>query len=499
MYYLCFLVCASELDDSNVNSVDGNQIGVKSSQEDNSQISLENDNGDSMYSQQESSEIDDGVGNVLSEDTILGKSDDGEIPSYNIAKEGDYELSSEIDDGVDKDLSEDTIVGKSNDEDILGYNIAKYWDYELIKTPKNYGDNEIILKVVEEKSRNPIPDVEVNFFWNNNRKSGITNSDGEVSYIVPFVYGTHEITISITDKIEGDNRISYNYHGAGCADLKLSIGGKDIPTKLTTSYPSGKYFQAKLVDYNHNKALKGVKLLLKIYTGKTYKTVTLTTDLNGVVKYELYKLSVGSHKMVVSIKDTNQFKANSKTSSIKISKPALKVSAPNVRNIIKKGVFKVTVKNKKFGNLMKGKTYAIKTDSKGIVSLKTKSLKIGSYNVVVSIKGNSNYKSASLKSKITMVKSKIKTKFTPEGPAGHIADYLYPGGIFAGIKIYPKLTGADGKVLKKKITVKTAYRTITGKSGDGFVLSKDEYYDGKATIIFAEDNYYCGTKFVYTF
>ncbi|WP_405306192.1 Ig-like domain-containing protein [Methanobrevibacter sp.] len=469
-------VCANELDDSKVNSVDGDQIDVKSSQDDNSQLSLEKNNGDSMYPQYE---------------------------------------SSEIDDEVDNDLSKDTILGKSND-DVIRYNIAESWDYELIKTPKNYGDRELIIKVVEERNRLPIPNVTVNFYWNNNHKSGITNSDGEVKYILPFVYGTHKIDITINDKTDGDDRISYDYYDGGfptsVAYLKLSIKGIDIPTKLTTSFPSGKYFQAKLVDYNFNKPLKDVKLLLKIFTGKTYKTITLTTDSNGVAKYELYKLSVGSHKLKVSIKDTVQFKANSKSSSIKISKPSLKVSAPKVRNIYKKGVFKVTVKNKKFGNPMKGvlvkikvytgkkyKIYKIKTNSNGVASLKTKSLKKGSHKVVVSIKGNSKYKSASVKSKIVIVKNKIKTKFTREGPNGQMLDFLNPGGIFAGIKIYPKLTDANGKVLKKKITVKTAYRTINGKSGEGFSLSTSEYYDGKATIIFAEDNYYCGTKFVYTF
>ena len=482
-------ICASESNSTDIIGEDDGQIlevDNQSLRDDDSEISLENDN------EQES--MDSNGEDLISNQQV-----------------------NEVFDASDTEISDDAILSKSDDE-IKGYNIAIGWDFEVIKTPKSYGDREVIFKVVNSEDRTPISNAVVNFYLGNSHSTAKANSDGEVKYTSPAVYGKQEILLTLEDyydSVNGDH-ISYDYDNGDRgfnAYLRFSIGGTDIPTKLTTSYPSGKYFQAKLVDYKFNKPLKNIKLLLKIYTGKKFKTVTLTTNSKGIAKYALYKLSVGKHKLVVSIKDTKHFKANSKNSKVTISKPALKVSAPKIRNVYKRGVFKVTVKNKKFGNPMKKvlvkikvytgkkfKTYKVKTNSKGIASIKTKSLKKGSHKVVISIKGNSKHKSASAKSKITIVKSKIKTNLCLEGPNKQILDYVYVGGVFANaIKVYPKLT-ANGKVLSKKITVKTSNgKKITGQSGKGIVISSSDYNSGKMTFVFAEDNYYCGAKYEYTY
>ncbi|WP_305557850.1 hypothetical protein [Methanobrevibacter sp. V74] len=47
------------------------------------------------------------------------------------------------------------------------------------------------------------------------------------------------------------------------------------PTKLTTTYDSGKYFQIKVT--KDSKPMVGVKLKIKVYAGNKYKTISLTT------------------------------------------------------------------------------------------------------------------------------------------------------------------------------------------------------------------------------
>ena len=209
--------------------------------------------------------------------------------------------------------------------------------------------------------------------------------------------GTHNIKISY----EGDD----NYNNASkSTTLKVNKATVTItPTALNTTYDSGKYFQVKVLDAN-KKAVSGLKLTLKIYTGsKVTSTVTVTTNASGIAKYSASKLSIATHKVIVSLSNT-YYTASSKTSSIKVSKAPTTVTAPVVK--YKKGAnkyFKVTVKNKATGKVVKSlaikikvytgkkyKTYTVKTNTKGIAQLSTRYLKKGTHKVVIS-SGNSKY------------------------------------------------------------------------------------------------------------
>ena len=83
--------------------------------------------------------------------------------------------------------------------------------------------------------------------------------------------------------------------------------------KVTAYHKSKKYFK---VTVKKGKAIKGLKIKLRVYTGKKYKTYTIKTNSKGVAKFNTKKLKVGSHKVVViSKKKGYKFK---KTSKIKI-------------------------------------------------------------------------------------------------------------------------------------------------------------------------------------
>ena len=135
---------------------------------------------------------------------------------------------------------------------------------------------------------------------------------------------------------------------------------------------------------------------MKVYTGKKYKTYTLTSDKNGLIKFKTSILSVGTHKIEITAGNTN-IKLSKVKTSIKVKKASAIISAEKI--VKKPSKIKITVKNKASGNPIKKnkftvkvhtgkevKTYKIKTDSKGILKISTKKLKKGSHKIDVILK-----------------------------------------------------------------------------------------------------------------
>lgn len=187
------------------------------------------------------------------------------------------------------------------------------------------------------------------------------------------------------------------------------------PTALSTTYNSGKYFTLKLVDKNSKKVLSNIKLKLRVYTGTKYKDYYVTTNSNGIAKFKASTLAVGTHKVEITSANNN-YAVTKTTSTIKIAKAKTIIKAPKVTYKYKKSkYFSVTVKNKATKKVVKSlkvkvkvytgkkyKIYTIKTNSKGIAKLNTKTLTKGTHKVVLS-SGNSNY-AISAKSTIVIKK-----------------------------------------------------------------------------------------------
>ena len=197
--------------------------------------------------------------------------------------------------------------------------------------------------------------------------------------------------------------------------VQSAIGVTVTPKALSTTYDSGKAFTITVVDAN-KKPVSGLKLTLKVYTGKTSKNYYATTNSKGVASFAgASKLAIGTHKVEITSSNKN-YVVKKTTSTIKVSKAKTTVKAPKVTVKAKKSkFFKVTVKNqatkKAVSNLKialkiytgkKYKTYTVKTNSKGVAQFNTKSLSIGSHRVVVS-SGDNKY-TVSAKSTITVKK-----------------------------------------------------------------------------------------------
>lgn len=261
-----------------------------------------------------------------------------------------------------------------------------------------------------------IPNANILIKFSNGKQVKLTtNYKGVATYSIPFGIGVYSAEVSVLDNATAD---SVNVKSIKIVKAPVKI----IPKKLSTTYGSGKYFQVKVVNSKTNNPISGVKLSLKVYTGKKYKTVTITTNSKGIAKYSASTLKVGSHKIVASLKNKKLFSGKAKTSSIKVSKAKITISAPKSVSVYKSGTFKVTVKNKNTGKAMKGikvtlkvftgkkyRTYNVKTNSKGVASVSTKSLSVTTHKVLVNVKGTSNVKKASAKSSVKVIKQKTPT------------------------------------------------------------------------------------------
>ena len=281
-----------------------------------------------------------------------------------------------------------------------------------------------------------------------------TNSKGIINLgVSDLSVGKHKVVISVDPEDKG--YMPGLYEKSVTSYITVSkIPIKIKASKLSTTYKSGKYFKVKITNSKTKKAVKGIKVILKVYTGKKAKTVTLTSNSNGIVKYSSSKLKVGKHKVVLKVKTNKNIKGSSKTSSIKVSKAALKIVAPSkINNYKKAGKFTATIKNKVSGKAVKGikvtmkvytgkkyKTYTVKTNGKGKASFSTKSLGKGKHKIVVTAKGNSNFKKASKKSSVTIVKNRISTRISTNHKFMYMSDldgqplvgygefHLYAGG-----------------------------------------------------------------------
>ncbi|MDO5859791.1 MAG: hypothetical protein Q4Q55_03535 [Methanobrevibacter sp.] len=184
-------------------------------------------------------------------------------------------------------------------------------------------------------------------------------------------------------------------------NVKISKKAVILKTKkLTTTYYSFDYFEVKVIDSN-KKIVKGAKLKLKIYTGKKYKTVTVTSDFEGIARYDTGLMSAGVHKVVISV--GGGFSAKTVTSYIIMKPEKLKITTKtnNWYDSSQLGVCIHLNKNLRFNNLKvqlkvftgnKYKTYNVVTGyskiykSKGICGIQTNKFSAGIHKVLITIK-----------------------------------------------------------------------------------------------------------------
>lgn len=284
-------------------------------------------------------------------------------------------------------------------------------NFGLSQTSAYYKEAKLKFTLTNILNKQGLAGEPINLKFSNGKKVTVTtNAKGVATYTIPFKPGTYSVTASTVSKYIKKNSVTLNKFIIGKTYLKVSTNS------LTTSYNSGKTLNLKVTNYFTHHAMKNVKVSLKVYTGKKSKTVTVTTDKNGIAKYDASQLSVGSHKIEIKTAES-YMDVVKKTTNVKITKAKLIINAPKItadENTTK--AMKITVKNKETKKAMKninvkvkvytGKSYKtlnLKTNSKGQVSISSDSLTKATHNVAISVKGNSNVNAAAIKSTITII------------------------------------------------------------------------------------------------
>lgn len=160
----------------------------------------------------------------------------------------------------------------------------------------------------------------------------------------------------------------------------------------------------------------------------------LSSTVDNVVSVSSDKSDVLGAKSKIatklSVSDTTYNKANT------IFKVTLKDNSSN------------TLKNQKVSLKVNGKTFSATTNKKGVASIKTNALSIGTYTISLSYAGNSNYSASSLSKKVKVLSSVKGSDLTKYYGYHSIyqATFFKNGEALANTNVSFKL---DGKTIKK--------------------------------------------------
>ncbi len=353
------------------------------------------------------------------------------VADYNVSKGIQLVNASYSDNGLSNLLIKTAMIeGKSNlviiSPDIIVYNKLDKFNI-----------------TVTDIKGNPVSDIKISINISGTEYTVDTDLNGVVLIDLDLSKGNYSVNI----RFDGDERYaSINLNST--ITVLSTINSSD----MTRGYNSPYDFIATFVD-NEGNPLNNVKITLKVNN----KEYTLNTDENGALK--LTKLSVGTY----SITSINPVTFEEVTNKVKILK-----RITNNKNLVMDyrdgSKFKVRIigdNGKVVGAGVKVKvtfnkrTYTLKTNKKGYVSLAIKSVP-KTYKITVEYKGYKVYNKIKVKSVIkakNISKKKVKK-----------------------IKYTATLKTSKGKALKgKKVTFKIkgkTYKAKTNKKGVAKVYLK---------------------------
>ena len=310
-----------------------------------------------------------------------------------------------------------------------------------LAAPGNHGEYDLSLKlnlkqiknglyqvsIVDSKGNiaNDFNSVDIPIFLN--QYSTVTPQKGDTCVIVSIkngvgtadfrnLYGSFKTTGNvITAVFPGmSQKVVDNYY------TQLNIKDANIPinptTKLTsskiTTFPlSDKYLSVKLTN-SKGKVISGEKVTFK-FNGKTY---TSKTNSNGIAKVKVSLSTKKTYSVTISYAGSDVYKSSKTTTKIivKSGSKKSKITASNMK--VKKNTKKTfklkltdgstgkTLKSQKVVVKLNGKSYTIKTNSKGIAKLAIKLTNVKKYKVSVKFLGNDDYKAVSISKTITVIK-----------------------------------------------------------------------------------------------
>ena len=223
----------------------------------------------------------------------------------------------------------------------------------------------------------------------NTNNIAVTSQDKSASGVI----GTDCNNVSVkSNNIVADSKkgnFAVNVPGASVSGNTPKTGSTITASALTKYYGDSKKLTITLKDAN-GKALASKKVTITI-KGKTY---TATTNSNGQASFAISNAK-GSYSVAIKFAGDDNYAASSKTVTVKVVAPVIKA----VKTKVKKGkylqiTFKTynnkVIKSTKVTIKVNGKTYTVKTNSKGIAQVKL-NLKKKTYTVKAAFKSTATY------------------------------------------------------------------------------------------------------------
>ena len=175
------------------------------------------------------------------------------------------------------------------------------------------------IKLTNSKNKKPIYDGKINIkvFISKNRYynyNGNTGMNGQIKLALDNLKpGKYRVEVAGADNKNFEAKKITSQIVIKKAPAKLA------PKKLTAKKGAKKFFKVKVTNKKTKKAIKGVKVKIKVYTGKKSKTYTVKTSAKGIAQLSTAKLKVGKHNVVVT--SANKYVVAKKAKSvIKIKK-----------------------------------------------------------------------------------------------------------------------------------------------------------------------------------
>ena len=164
------------------------------------------------------------------------------------------------------------------------YKGVKYFTVTLTnsKTKKAIYYGNLNIKVFISKNR----------YYNYNGKTG---SNGQIKLALNNLKpGTYRVVVA------GADSKNFTAKEVSSQIVIKKAPTKLIPKKLTAKKGAKSYFKVTVKNSKTKKVIKGVKVKIKVYTGKKAKTYTAKTNSKGIAQISTSKLKLGNHKVIVT-------------------------------------------------------------------------------------------------------------------------------------------------------------------------------------------------------
>lgn len=250
-----------------------------------------------------------------------------------------------------EDNSDKNILSSSDPKNSNNYTIKKIHETEvyLIK-PINENEIYILDSISKYPNTNTKFTVQISHYMDteggtvslkfngNSYSADVYKGRAIIIAKTPSKIGKYKATLSYSGYtyVYGSDAYKYN-PSSSTFILNVKYFTTASAPAVTAYYKANKYF--KVTVKKNGKAVKNLKLNLKIYTGSKYKNYAIKTNKNGVAKISTKKFKVGSHKVKITSKNS-KYKV-SKTSKIVIKKKSTSkyiiiTTTAKMYNIVKK-------------------------------------------------------------------------------------------------------------------------------------------------------------------